>query len=262
MFTFLLCKGSATSRAKSQWNKHGSDKDVCSKTNKKDQENCLYFNLYLSFRINSANVVLDSRCLYLALLQRTKLIFFPQTIKLCKIVDQTKVCFTNCEFDVWFSENVFASVLQVAMRCSVSSDNVKNVIIWGNHSSTQYPDVHHAKVNLNGAEVSAYDAVKNDAWLRGDFISVSAPPAGGKRRAKSGLHGVWRFCWFCRPCSSEALLSSRPGSCPAPCLRPKPSVTTWGTSGSARRRSAQNSGVTFSSTLTEKLMFWLTSSMI
>ena len=59
------------------------------------------------------------------------------------------------------------------MRCSVSADKVKNVIIWGNHSSTQYPDVHHAKVNIHGKEVSAFDAVKDDSWLKGDFISVS-----------------------------------------------------------------------------------------
>merc|ERR1711951_340429 len=39
---------------------------------------------------------------------------------------------------------------QVAMRCGVSANHVKNVIIWGNHSSTQYPDVHHAKVTVNG----------------------------------------------------------------------------------------------------------------
>uniref|UniRef100_A0A3B4Y7D7 Malate dehydrogenase, cytoplasmic n=1 Tax=Seriola lalandi dorsalis TaxID=1841481 RepID=A0A3B4Y7D7_SERLL len=60
----------------------------------------------------------------------------------------------------------------VAMRCGVSSDKVKNVIIWGNHSSTQYPDVHHAKVNVHGSETAAYDAVKDEAWLRGDFIST------------------------------------------------------------------------------------------
>lgn len=69
---------------------------------------------------------------------------------------------------------VSASVLQVALRCGVSSDKVKNVIIWGNHSSTQYPDVHHAKVDLRGAETGVYEAVKDEAWLRGDFISVSA----------------------------------------------------------------------------------------
>lgn len=64
--------------------------------------------------------------------------------------------------------------LQVALRCGVSSDKVKNVIIWGNHSSTQYPDVHHAKVDLHGAETGVYEAVKDEAWLRGDFISVRA----------------------------------------------------------------------------------------
>ncbi|KAF0036889.1 hypothetical protein F2P81_009763 [Scophthalmus maximus] len=62
--------------------------------------------------------------------------------------------------------------VKVAMRCGVSSDKVKNVIIWGNHSSTQYPDVHHAKVDVHGSEVDAYDAIKDDAWLRGDFIST------------------------------------------------------------------------------------------
>ncbi|KAF3852719.1 hypothetical protein F7725_006074 [Dissostichus mawsoni] len=61
---------------------------------------------------------------------------------------------------------------QVAMRCGVSADKVKNVIIWGNHSSSQYPDVHHAKVTVKGVEKDAYDAVKDEAWLRGDFISA------------------------------------------------------------------------------------------
>ncbi|EDL07853.1 malate dehydrogenase 1, NAD (soluble), isoform CRA_e, partial [Mus musculus] len=35
---------------------------------------------------------------------------------------------------------------QIALKLGVTADDVKNVIIWGNHSSTQYPDVNHAKV--------------------------------------------------------------------------------------------------------------------
>jgi len=31
----------------------------------------------------------------------------------------------------------------------VRVDQVKNVIIWGNHSSTQYPDAAHATVTLS-----------------------------------------------------------------------------------------------------------------
>uniref|UniRef100_A0A8B9LQ43 Malate dehydrogenase n=1 Tax=Astyanax mexicanus TaxID=7994 RepID=A0A8B9LQ43_ASTMX len=61
---------------------------------------------------------------------------------------------------------------QVAMRCGIPADNVKNVIIWGNHSSTQYPDVHHCMVSVGGKDVAAFDMVKDDDWLKGDFIST------------------------------------------------------------------------------------------
>ena len=53
----------------------------------------------------------------------------------------------------------------------MSTDKVRNVIIWGNHSSTQFPDVAHAYVE-NGTKTPVYDAVKDDAWLKGDFIKV------------------------------------------------------------------------------------------
>jgi malate dehydrogenase len=38
--------------------------------------------------------------------------------------------------------------------------------IWGNHSSTQYPDIYHAKVDGENAR----DAVDDDAWIRDEFI--------------------------------------------------------------------------------------------
>lgn len=59
------------------------------------------------------------------------------------------------------------------MRCGVPATHVRNVIIWGNHSSTQYPDVHHCMVNMSGSELACFDAVKDDAWLKGGFITVS-----------------------------------------------------------------------------------------
>lgn len=59
------------------------------------------------------------------------------------------------------------------MRCGVPATHVKNVIIWGNHSSTQYPDVHHCVVNMSGSELACFDAIKDDAWLKGEFITVS-----------------------------------------------------------------------------------------
>lgn len=58
---------------------------------------------------------------------------------------------------------------QVALKCGgVSVDCVKNVTIWGNHSSTQYPDVWHASVNGK----SAAEAVGDEGWLKGDFIAT------------------------------------------------------------------------------------------
>ncbi|XP_070833554.1 malate dehydrogenase 1Ab, NAD (soluble) [Chaetodon trifascialis] len=61
---------------------------------------------------------------------------------------------------------------QLAMRCGVPATHVRNVIIWGNHSSTQYPDVHHCLVNMSGSELACFDAVNDDAWLKGDFITT------------------------------------------------------------------------------------------
>ena len=53
----------------------------------------------------------------------------------------------------------------------MSTDKVRNVIIWGNHSSTQFPDVAHAYVD-NDSKKPVYEAVNDDAWLKGDFIKV------------------------------------------------------------------------------------------
>ena len=47
---------------------------------------------------------------------------------------------------------------------------MRNVTIWGNHSSTQFPDVAHAYVEDGKKPV--YEAVNDDAWLKGDFIKV------------------------------------------------------------------------------------------
>ncbi|XP_068088468.1 malate dehydrogenase, cytoplasmic [Hyperolius riggenbachi] len=64
------------------------------------------------------------------------------------------------------------AMAQIAIRLNVASDHVKNVIIWGNHSSTQYPDASHAVVKLQGKDVPVFDAVKDDSWLKGEFIST------------------------------------------------------------------------------------------
>lgn len=61
---------------------------------------------------------------------------------------------------------------QIATRLGVSTEKVSNVIIWGNHSSTQFPDVAHAMVEVNGQNIPVSQAVKDDDYLKNDFIST------------------------------------------------------------------------------------------
>lgn len=61
---------------------------------------------------------------------------------------------------------------QIAERLGAQVSAVKNVIIWGNHSSTQYPDVHHAVVTTEHGEEPVQKLVGDDTWLRGEFIST------------------------------------------------------------------------------------------
>ncbi|CAN6462165.1 unnamed protein product [Victoria cruziana] len=61
---------------------------------------------------------------------------------------------------------------QIAERLNVQVSDVKNVIIWGNHSSTQYPDVNHASVHTQGAEKPVRLLVADDDWLNGEFITT------------------------------------------------------------------------------------------
>ncbi|KAL5571842.1 hypothetical protein UlMin_021439 [Ulmus minor] len=61
---------------------------------------------------------------------------------------------------------------QISERLNVQVSDVKNVIIWGNHSSTQYPDVNHATVTANTGEKPVRELVKDDHWLNTEFITV------------------------------------------------------------------------------------------
>lgn len=57
---------------------------------------------------------------------------------------------------------------QIAERTGLHVSEVKNVIIWGNHSSTQYPDVNHG--TAGGKPIR--EVVKDDAYLNGPFIQT------------------------------------------------------------------------------------------
>ncbi|MDF1830930.1 MAG: malate dehydrogenase [Porticoccaceae bacterium] len=54
---------------------------------------------------------------------------------------------------------------QLADKTGTTINDVTNMTIWGNHSATQYPDLHHAKVSGK----TAIDLVEQD-WYENDFI--------------------------------------------------------------------------------------------
>ncbi|XXG89646.1 hypothetical protein AAC387_Pa12g1599 [Persea americana] len=61
---------------------------------------------------------------------------------------------------------------QISERLNVQVSDVKNVIIWGNHSSTQYPDVNHATIKTRGGEKPVKELVSDGEWLKGEFITT------------------------------------------------------------------------------------------
>ena len=57
------------------------------------------------------------------------------------------------------------AIAQLATKTGSHSSEIKKVVIWGNHSTTQYPDITHA---LIGSQ-KATDLVDQD-WIRNEFI--------------------------------------------------------------------------------------------
>ncbi len=82
-----------------------------------------------------------------------------------------KQCATDIPSDRFFAmtrldENRAKS--QLAKKAGVDITQISNVAIWGNHSSTQYPDYENAKVN--GKPTT--EVIKDINWLQNDFITT------------------------------------------------------------------------------------------
>lgn len=57
---------------------------------------------------------------------------------------------------------------QLAEKAGVHVSEVTNMTIWGNHSSTQYPDFYNAKISGKPAT----EVIKDEDWLKNTFIPV------------------------------------------------------------------------------------------
>ena len=58
------------------------------------------------------------------------------------------------------------AIAQVANKLGVEISEVANMTVWGNHSTTQYPDLVNARV----AGQSAWEAIDDEAWIADEFI--------------------------------------------------------------------------------------------
>ena len=59
------------------------------------------------------------------------------------------------------------ALAQLARKTQTHVRNIKKLIIWGNHSTTQYPDVHHATINGQ----SVLERVDQN-WIENTFIPM------------------------------------------------------------------------------------------
>jgi malate dehydrogenase len=62
------------------------------------------------------------------------------------------------------------ALTQLATKVGKSVTDIRKMTIWGNHSSTQYPDLFHCEVNGQNAAA----LVNDQAWIENDFIPTVA----------------------------------------------------------------------------------------
>ncbi|MEN9450679.1 MAG: malate dehydrogenase, partial [Pseudomonadota bacterium] len=90
-------------------------------------------------------------------------------------------CNTNCLIAMHHAPDIpkdrfFAMTLldenraraQLAKKAAVAVDEVTQMAIWGNHSSTQYPDFYNAKI----ANKPVVEIISDKNWLENDFIPL------------------------------------------------------------------------------------------
>ena len=75
---------------------------------------------------------------------------------------------------------------QLAEKTGVARERRRKVIIWGNHSATQYPDLHHAMVEGKGGAVAGGPELVQ-ADLHPDRAAARRGHHQGARRLLGGL---------------------------------------------------------------------------
>lgn len=83
---------------------------------------------------------------------------------------------------------------QLAQKAGVDITTIAQMTIWGNHSSTQFPDFYHAKIN----GLPAIDVIGDEDWLKNTFIptvqqrGAAVIKARGSSSAASAANAIIR----------------------------------------------------------------------
>jgi malate dehydrogenase len=81
---------------------------------------------------------------------------------------------------------------QLAKKAGVLLEEVSNLVVWGNHSTTQYPDFYNAKIKGN----PVIEAIKDINWLENEFVPLiqkrgaQVIKARGASSAASAANGI------------------------------------------------------------------------
>ena len=102
-------------------------------------------------------------------------------------------------------QNRAVSMLAAKLGCTV--DEIQDLVIWGNHSPTMFPDLFNAKVNGR----NAVDAVGDMAWYENEYM----PKVGKRGAAIIEARGASSAAWIART-SRAARCGSAPRSSAAP----------------------------------------------
>ena len=77
-------------------------------------------------------------------------------------------------------------IQKLAHKTDAHVSDVKGMIIWGNHSATQYPDVSHANVSGKPAR-----ELVDGSWLSDEFIPVVQQRGAATGEDVDTGHGRW-----------------------------------------------------------------------
>jgi len=96
-----------------------------------------------------------------------------------KILVVGNPCNTNCLIamnnapsvpkDRWFAMTMLdqnRAVAQLAQKSGKETTDVSNLAIWGNHSSTMYPDFYNARIGGR----PAIDVIRDEGWFKDTFL--------------------------------------------------------------------------------------------